>query len=102
MNIHQVAPQQFILLGTFTIDVGVDALAEPGIYELLSRPLVSTPRWLRRWRAACAAAFKAPLFEAMPLNAAHSLPLKVEELGSLRQSASAQCTLAQIRVRLVK
>jgi hypothetical protein len=33
---------QPILLATFTIDVGVDALAEAGIYELLSRPLVST------------------------------------------------------------
>lgn len=42
MNVHQVAPPQFILLATFTIDVGVDVLAEAGIYELLSRPLVST------------------------------------------------------------
>jgi hypothetical protein len=36
---------QPILLATFTIDVGVDALAEAGIYELLSRPLA---RCLRR------------------------------------------------------
>jgi hypothetical protein len=30
VNVHQVAPPQFILLATFTIDVGVDALAEAG------------------------------------------------------------------------
>ena len=42
MNVHQVAPRQPILLATSTIDVGVDALAEAGISELLSRPLVST------------------------------------------------------------
>ena len=43
MNVHQVAPRQPILLATSsTIDVGVDALAEAGISELLHRPLVST------------------------------------------------------------
>ena len=42
MNVHQVAPRQPILLATSTIDVAVDALAEAGISELLSRPLVST------------------------------------------------------------
>jgi hypothetical protein len=31
-----------MLLATFTIDVGGDALAKAGIYEFLSRPLVST------------------------------------------------------------
>jgi len=52
LKIHQVAPRQPFLLTTFTIDVGVDALAEAGIYELLSKPLVSTRRWLQRWCAA--------------------------------------------------
>jgi hypothetical protein len=42
LNVHQVAPRQPILLATSTIDAGVDALAEAGIYELLSRPLVRT------------------------------------------------------------
>ena len=42
MNVHQVAPRQRIPLATFTIDVGVGALAEAEIYDLLSRPLVST------------------------------------------------------------
>jgi signal transduction histidine kinase len=42
-SLHEVAPRQPILLATsFTIDVGVDALAEAGISELLRRPLVST------------------------------------------------------------
>jgi CheY-like chemotaxis protein len=41
--LHEVAPRQPILLATSsTIDVGVDALAEAGISELLHRPLVST------------------------------------------------------------
>jgi hypothetical protein len=42
LKVHQVAPRQPVLLATFTIDVGEDALAEAGIYELLSRSLVST------------------------------------------------------------
>ena len=42
MNVRQVAPRQRILLATFTIDVDGDALAKAGIYEFLSRPLVST------------------------------------------------------------
>jgi hypothetical protein len=42
LNVHQVAPRQPILLATSsTIDVGVDALAEAGISELLHRPLVT-------------------------------------------------------------
>jgi CheY-like chemotaxis protein len=41
--LHEVAPRQPILLAaSSTIDVGVDALAEAGISELLHRPLVST------------------------------------------------------------
>ena len=41
--LHEVAPRQPILLATSsTIDVGVDALAEAGISELVRRPLVST------------------------------------------------------------
>jgi DNA-binding NtrC family response regulator len=41
--LHEIAPQQSVLLATAsTIDVSVDALAEAGISELLSRPLVST------------------------------------------------------------
>jgi hypothetical protein len=40
LNIHQVAPQQPILLATLTIDVAL--VAEAGIYDLPSRPLVST------------------------------------------------------------
>jgi signal transduction histidine kinase len=41
--LHEVAPRQPILLATSsTIDVGVDALAEAGISEILRRPLVST------------------------------------------------------------
>jgi hypothetical protein len=39
LNVHQVASRQPIRLATSTI---VDALAETGISELLSRPLVST------------------------------------------------------------
>jgi hypothetical protein len=42
LNVHQVAPRQPIRLTTSTIDVGWDALAEAGISELLSRPMVST------------------------------------------------------------
>jgi len=42
LNVHKVAPRQRILLATFTIDVGGDALAKAEIYEFLSRPLVST------------------------------------------------------------
>jgi hypothetical protein len=43
LNVHQVAPRQPILLATSsTIDVGVDALADAGISELLRRPLAST------------------------------------------------------------
>jgi hypothetical protein len=42
LNVHQVASRQPIRLANSTIDVGVDALAETGISELLSRPLVST------------------------------------------------------------
>jgi hypothetical protein len=49
-----VAPKQPLLLATAsTIDVGVDALAEAGISELLRRQLISTEvasalaRWLR-------------------------------------------------------
>jgi DNA-binding NtrC family response regulator len=52
--LHEVAPKQPLLLATAsTIDVGVDALAEAGISELLRRPLVSSEvasalaRWLR-------------------------------------------------------
>jgi signal transduction histidine kinase len=42
-TLHEVAPQLPILLAAAsTIDVGVDALAEAGISELLRRPLVST------------------------------------------------------------
>jgi CheY-like chemotaxis protein len=42
-TLHEIAPRQPILLATSsTIDVGVDALAEAGISELLRRPLVST------------------------------------------------------------
>jgi signal transduction histidine kinase len=42
-TLHEVAPQQPMLLAAAsTIDVGVDALAEAGISELLHRPLVST------------------------------------------------------------
>ena len=41
--LHEVAPRQPMLLATAsTIEVGVDALAEAGISELLRRPLVST------------------------------------------------------------
>jgi len=41
--LHEVVPGQPILLATAsTIDVGVDALAEAGISEILRRPLVST------------------------------------------------------------
>jgi CheY-like chemotaxis protein len=41
--LHEVVPRQPILLATSsTIDVGVDALAEAGISEILRRPLVST------------------------------------------------------------
>ena len=41
--LHEVAPRQPILLATSsTIDVGVDALADAGISELLRRPLAST------------------------------------------------------------
>jgi AmiR/NasT family two-component response regulator len=52
--LHEVAPTQPLLLATAsTLDVGVNALAEAGISELLRRPLVSTEvasalaRWLR-------------------------------------------------------
>ena len=52
--LREVAPQQPLLLATAsTIDVGVDALADAGVSELLRRPLVSTEvaaalaRWLR-------------------------------------------------------
>ena len=42
-TLHEVAPQLPMLLATAsTIDVGLDALAEAGISELLRRPLVST------------------------------------------------------------
>jgi signal transduction histidine kinase len=41
--LHEIAPKQPLLLATAsTIDVGVDALAEAGISELLRRPLIST------------------------------------------------------------
>ena len=41
--LHEIAPQQPIMLATSsTIDVGVDALADAGISELLRRPLAST------------------------------------------------------------
>jgi CheY-like chemotaxis protein len=41
--LHQAAPRQPILLATSsTIDVGVEALADAGISELLRRPLAST------------------------------------------------------------
>jgi hypothetical protein len=51
-----VAPKQPLLLATAsTIDVGVDALAEAGISELLRRQLISTEvaSALARWRAGC-------------------------------------------------
>src|SRR4029434_2481550 len=42
-TLHEVAPQLPMLFATAsTIDVGLDALAEAGISELLRRPLVST------------------------------------------------------------
>ena len=42
-ELHEAAPRQPVLLATaFAIDVRLDALAEAGISELLSRPLVST------------------------------------------------------------
>jgi signal transduction histidine kinase len=42
-TLHEVAPQLPMLLATAsTIDVGLDALAEAGISELLRKPLVST------------------------------------------------------------
>lgn len=41
--LHEAAPRQPVLLATaFAIDVRLDALAEAGIFELLSRPLIST------------------------------------------------------------
>jgi signal transduction histidine kinase len=41
--LHEAAPRQPVLLATaFAIDVRLDALAEAGISELLSRPLIST------------------------------------------------------------
>ena len=41
--LHEAAPQQPILLATSsTIDIGVEALADAGISELLRRPLAST------------------------------------------------------------
>ncbi|MGC2687017.1 MAG: hypothetical protein WA375_05380, partial [Pseudolabrys sp.] len=41
--LHEVAPRQPILLVTSsTIDVGLDALADAGISEVLRRPLAST------------------------------------------------------------
>jgi signal transduction histidine kinase len=40
--LHEVAPRQPILLATYTIDVGVDALADAGISDVLRRPLAST------------------------------------------------------------
>ena len=80
MNVHQVAPRQPILLATSTIDVGVDALAEAGISELL--PPGQHRAGGGRWCAACAAAFKGAIVESKRcLNAAHSLRLKGEEFG---------------------
>jgi DNA-binding NtrC family response regulator len=40
--LHEVAPRQPILLATSTIDVGLDALADAGISDVLRRPLAST------------------------------------------------------------
>jgi CheY-like chemotaxis protein len=41
--LHKVAPRQPILLATSsTIDLGVEALADAGISDVLRRPLAST------------------------------------------------------------
>ena len=40
--LHKVAPRQPILLATSAIDVGLDALAEAGIFDVLRRPVAST------------------------------------------------------------
>lgn len=40
--LHQAAPQKPILLATSAIDVGLDALAEAGISDVLRRPVAST------------------------------------------------------------
>jgi hypothetical protein len=36
LNVHQVTPATAILIAIFTIDVGADALADAGIFELLN------------------------------------------------------------------
>ena len=81
MNVHQVAPRQPILLATFTIDVGMDALAEAEIYELLSKPLVSTELAAALARC-CVEVFIARLFESKRFPERGALPPSLgEELG---------------------